>query len=137
MSGTAVPLKGWNVDALAASPDGALLVAGLSNFIGRHWTGAVAVLAAGEAGGAPVLRELKELRAGVPAIALLPDADQFTGGAQLQPLGQWACTCGMSCICRTLRPPASACAAHAAAPGRANSPIPCPALRPARGGQRR
>ena len=39
-------LKDWNVDALAASADGSLLVAGLSNFIGRHWTGAVAVLAA-------------------------------------------------------------------------------------------
>ena len=82
MSGAALSLKGWNVDALAASPDGALLVAGLSNFIGRHWTGAVAVLAAGEAGGAPALRELRELRAGVPAVALLPEADQFTGGGR-------------------------------------------------------
>ena len=73
-------LKGWNVDALAASADGGLLVAGLSNFIGRHWTGAVAVLAVDAAGSTLKLRELKELRAGVPAIALLPAADQFTGG---------------------------------------------------------
>lgn len=80
MSPASAQLKGWNVDALAASADGGLLVASLSNFTGRHWTGAVAVLAADAAGSTLKLRELKELRAGVPAIALLPAADQFTGG---------------------------------------------------------
>lgn len=74
-----VQLKGWNVDSLAASTDGILLIAGLGNFIGRHWTGAVAVLAADAAANTLRLRELKELRAGVPAVALLPEADQFTG----------------------------------------------------------
>ncbi|PRW60254.1 serine threonine kinase [Chlorella sorokiniana] len=74
-----VQLKGWNVDALSASSDGSLLIAGLSNFIGRHWTGAVAVISADAAANTLQLRELKELRAGVPAVALLPEMDQFTG----------------------------------------------------------
>lgn len=79
MEPASLQLKGWNVDSLAASPDGSVIIAGLSNFIGRHWTGAVAVLAADAAGTTLQLREVKELRAGVPAVALLPGADQFTG----------------------------------------------------------
>lgn len=91
---------GYNVDSLAPTGD-SQLIAGLSNFVGRQWTGAVAVLqvAAGEAETKIEVQALLELRAGVPSVACLPQPDAFTGeamgpaaaGLQYAPLhcGRW------------------------------------------------
>ncbi len=67
------------MDSLAALSGTGGLVAGLSSFIGREWTGAVAVLGHA-ADGSLSTQALLPVRAGVPAVACLPRADEFTGG---------------------------------------------------------
>ncbi|KAL4436109.1 hypothetical protein ABPG77_005557 [Micractinium sp. CCAP 211/92] len=71
-------MEGYNVDSLAALSGTGGLVAGLSSFIGREWTGAVAVLGHA-ADGSLSTQALLPVRAGVPAVACLPRADEFTG----------------------------------------------------------
>ena len=78
MAAAALALS-YNVDALEPCGE-QQLVAGLSNFSGPHWTGALALLSTQGDGAAPKLEALLELRAGVPAVACLPVADEFTGG---------------------------------------------------------
>lgn len=73
-----VEQEGYNVDSLAAIPGSNSLVAGLSSFIGREWTGAVAVLGPA-ADGRLQAQALLPVRAGVPAVACLPQPDEFTG----------------------------------------------------------
>lgn len=78
----ALQLTGYNVDSLACRPSdegGDVLVAGCSNFIGTLWTGKLALIRVS-------LLASVELPYGVPAVALLPQADPFTGAL---PLGPW------------------------------------------------
>lgn len=66
------------MDSLDAVQGTSSLVAGLSSFIGREWTGAVAVLGPATDGSLQT-QALLPVRAGVPAVACLSHPDEFTG----------------------------------------------------------
>ena len=73
---------GRAVDSLVAcgSLDGKdILACGSSNFWGPTWTGTLSILAADE-GGATLLATSADLPCGVPAVAVLPQRDPYTGG---------------------------------------------------------
>lgn len=66
---------GVNCDALTTVPGSDLLVAACSQMIGQSWTGDVRIISGSDG----AVKGMWGVRAGVPAIACLPQPDEFTG----------------------------------------------------------